>query len=150
MVGPRSPKPQTWVRFLPDPPKARFALGDPPVIIYNQFNNMSEQENKPYSEEIEAGKEGLREVITTISNGVTLENFYNPKDEKEPSRIYARDQSGNLIGFIDLDGFKNVNNLEDIKILIANELHIAVTDEEAKKVAVGWKERHFQDKGVSE
>lgn len=110
---------------------------------------MTEQE-KNYPEEIEAGKEGLREVITTISNGVTLENFYNPKDEKEPSRIYARDQSGDLIGFIDLDGLKNANNLEDIKILIADELHIAVTDEEAKKVAVGWKERHFQNKGISE
>lgn len=111
---------------------------------------MTKQENNLYPEEIVGREEGLREIITTTDNGVTLENFYNPKNEKEPSRIYARDQNGDLIGFVDLDGLESVDNLEDIKILIADELHIAVTDEEAKKVAARWRESHFQNNNISE
>lgn len=110
---------------------------------------MAEQE-KFYPEEIEAGKEGLYEVITTLSDGVTLEKFYDPKNGKEPARIYARNKKGDLIGFTDLEGLKSANNLEDIKMLIAYEFHIAVTNEEARKVAAGLRESHFQNKGKLE
>ena len=111
---------------------------------------MPEQEDKFYPEEIIAAKEGLYEVLATFKDGATLEKFYNPKNGKEPSRVYARNPNGDLIGFADLEGLKSANNLEDIKMLIAYEFHIAVTDEEAKKVAAGLRESPFQNKGKSE
>lgn len=111
---------------------------------------MPEHENQLYPERIVAAKEGLYEVLTTLSDGVTLEKFYNPENGKEPSRVYARNSNGDLIGFTDPEGLKSANNLEDIKMLIAYEFHIAVTDEEARKVAVGVRESHSQNKGKSE
>jgi|SRR3990172_11404120 len=109
---------------------------------------MSElDESTMHPEEIEAAKEGLYEVIATFRDGVTLEKFYNPKNEKEPSLVYARNREGDLIGFTDLDGLKSA---KDIKIMIVDKFHIAVTDEEAKKVAVMLKEDYFQNRGISE
>ena len=109
---------------------------------------MSElDESTMHPEEIEAAKEGLYEVIATFRDGVTLEKFYNAKSEKEPSRVFARNREGDLIGFTDLDGLKNA---KDIKMMIVDKFHIAVTDEEAKKVAVILRENHFQDGEISE
>lgn len=123
MVGPRSPKPQTWVRFLPDPP----------VIIYNKFNNMAKQENEPYPEEIEALNEDLHEVIITFNDGTRMERFYDPENN-DSLRLYVRDRNGKLTEFIDLKKPTDIYDYREIKNWIAERFKIIVTDGEAQEI----------------
>ena len=94
---------------------------------------MSEQENKPYPEEIEAEKENLSEQLILLDDGRTVEFFYDA-NSNEPRRFYIRGQNGEITEFSDLREPNDDYDYKYVQQKIAEKTSIVVTDREAKKI----------------